>query len=184
MESVAEIRAYVLGGIRRLQERWNFNPNMGGSQAKGARAKEAWGRFHELLTLGREIGVEEVPYDPAGLNPLEIQTRLEQRTCYVYFLRRVGTDIIKIGHSVRPIDRGKGVQTGNDGVLEMLAMVEGGPALERRLLRRLASCKTRDRHKDGKGEWVFLEGISKAAALEMAASLSNEEESDNVSNSG
>lgn len=161
----------LLERIAEIQQRWNFNPAVGAKQARDPEAKIAYATFRILLREALKSGIAEVPYDPAGLDPLGHRVPLEAKPVFVYFLRVVGTDILKIGRSVRPYARANAIQTGNDNKLEMIAAVPASPDIEQRLLRMLAEKKTRDRHRSGKCEWVTIDGVSPQMVKDMVASL-------------
>lgn len=64
----------------------------------------------------------------------------------VYFARNGQSKRIKIGHSVKPISRLRNMQTSNDCKLELLLVIPGTRALEKRLQKKFEHCRER-------GEW-------------------------------
>jgi len=67
---------------------------------------------------------------------------------WVYFLRAKDTGHVKIGHSVHPYGRLSSLQTGNASLLNMLALMPGGRAVERGLHSLFAKDRVRP-----DGEW-------------------------------
>ena len=68
----------------------------------------------------------------------------------IYFVRAVGTDLVKIGHTDRDVGkRVRALQTGSAYGLELLAAFTGGPEAERALHAQFATFRAH-------GEWFRL----------------------------
>lgn len=77
----------------------------------------------------------------------------------VYFIRQVGTNLIKVGWAKEPTERMKTLQTGSPHAFELLAVGDGGAREEHALHRRFAEAHVR-------GEWFRMSGdIALAIAL-------------------
>lgn len=164
-------QTYVLSRLSSIQKRFNFNPAVGRKQVRGASAERAlaYGQFSELLNLARKFNWGDVPYDPTGHIGT---TKPADNKDFVYFARLANTQIYKIGHSKTPYKRVASVQLGNDCRLIVVAVIDGGRELERKIHKLLRRYKTRDAHKTGKGEWFELsqetfEGVIKQCQEEM-----------------
>ena len=143
----------IVTRLAEIQHRWNFNPKVGAKQAVGVAAEVAFGEFRTLLRYAIKEGVTEIPFDPSGLDPLGHSVAIGKKPTFVYFVREIGSDVLKVGFSTRPYARIKEVQTGNSRPLEVTAEVQADPIVEQRILSRLRDSKTRDRNKPHKGEW-------------------------------
>jgi hypothetical protein len=161
----------IIAQLAEIQHRWNFNPNVGARQAHDREAKIAFSTFQNLVRFAIQEGVPSIPFDPAGLNPLEHSVPIGNKPTFVYFAREVGSDVVKVGFSTRPYSRIKEVQTGNSRPLEMIAEVQADSAVEQRILSRLQGSKTRDRNKPHKGEWLNLPGVTPAMVRELIAEV-------------
>jgi len=153
--SSKDINEYVARRIKDIQKRYNFDPRGGVAQIKTApELGEPYWRFRELVEMVQKLSLQvDVLYDPNGGNNA---SAIKPRETYVYFARKAGTDVYKIGFSKTPVRRVQEVQTGNDGHLHLVAQIPGGRELESKIKRELQQHKPRDRNKSHKGEWFQL----------------------------
>lgn len=117
----------------------------------------AYGRFKELCNIIKTLNLDiKIPYDPSGLLPSQRLHKLKTRKVYIYFSRKINTNIWKIGSSIHPTQRINNIQTGNDNTLELIYTVEAPRIVERNLKKYLRKFKTRDKNDPIKGEWYAL----------------------------
>lgn len=155
-----ELKAYVTQRVQGIQERYNFDPDGKADQASAHLAlHKPYAQFCELLAIDRKfkLGVPMF-YDPAGLAPAKHVEQREAVKQQIYFFRRVGTDVWKVGRSKNRYQRRKTVATGNDGVIEQRyeIEVENAVTAETSLKRYFRYHKTRDHNDPQKGEWFKL----------------------------
>lgn len=146
---------YVQQRLRTIQERHNFNPEIGVEQARAHPALiPAFARFDELRQLVERLELDvPILYDPAGLDPVSRQHAREATPTFVYFARAGHTNQWKIGYSASPPRRRSQLQTGNALTLHTRFILPGGYQLEQILLRYLSRYKVRGRSK----EWHYLD---------------------------
>lgn len=164
MRAGSALTAHIEGRLAAIQARHNFDPASNARQVTGHPVEivVAYGRFRELLGVVDKLGLRvHVPFDPSGLRPAAHREVRGVRPVHVYFARKDGTTVWKIGSSITPHARVKSVATGNEGPIGLRYEVAyrtplDGRVMERRLKRHFQAFKTRDRHSSTKGEWFDL----------------------------
>ena len=147
-----------------IQQRHNFNPKCRAQQIRHIpEVAKAYGAFQELLRLIDAFQLQSmvnIPYDPQGLHPTKKHEARKLLPVHVYFARKDGTTIWKVGSSKEPPSRVKQVQTGNDGTIHVRYVVtDGGRQLEELIKKRLQPWKTRNRNDPKNGEWFDLDPL-------------------------
>ena len=146
------LHTYVARRLKAIQRRRNFHPEWGVKQLEGAsdpRVHRDFGEFSALLDIARRICLD-VPYDPAGLDPLS-HSRSPGAKPSVYFGRLNGSDTCKIGYSKSPERRRRSLQTGNQDRISMRYTIpEAGREVEQALLEYTRRYESRGR---GGTEW-------------------------------
>lgn len=142
MDSEA-LTEYLNERLGEIQSRRNFKQSLGAKQVKDfPEAQADYARFTELLRLARKFRI------PIAL----VESAKAETEKHVYFCRAMGTQLWKIGFSINPHKRGKGLQTGNHANLTVLGHVPGDRDLEQLILRHTE--KYRSKH--GGTEWRVL----------------------------
>lgn len=141
---------YVSTRLIKIQNKYNFNPNLGISQITESKLREAYGAFKELLDLIKYYSLDvKLFYDPAGQSKIEIVVPKE-KIQQVYFA--YDSSVWKIGLSSNVYKHQQCIQTYNPKVLFIPFTIDGDLKLKNIIKRYLKNYKTRHPHKR-KGEW-------------------------------
>lgn len=91
----------------------------------------------------------------------------DKDSTYVYVMANIDNEICKIGHSTNPLKRVKEVQTGCPYKLDLIFMIKGSPALEKKLHIKYSKLRMN-------GEWFSFKDELKSNILNATNNILNE----------
>lgn len=119
-----DILVFIEKQLFLLQQKYNFNPDLGKKQIRNhAELQCAYGRFEVLKEIANHMGIG-IPYDPSGSGHAHVVGGVAM--CYVYFIHEVGSTIWKIGSSTNPHARLMQIRVGNPHDLHIKYLAPGG----------------------------------------------------------